>query len=371
MSGRLIVGNEARSLGRKEKWALLSPHLQIHGREALAYSTLQDGLEYFLHDTGYVAFTTVRHPVFSPRPKPIVLSDPVSAVADYPRIIADFLVHHPGAVFTVVSEACAAVLRDFKYKANCVGYEPELDIQTYNTKGDWKELDLIKRARNEAKREGYVIREEKAIEAVDRASLDHVTTHWLSHKRVNDREIWVYARRPVFGFEPDVRKFVAYDRDGKTIGYVFYDPMYRDGEVYGYAASIARCDDRRFGRLLTAIHMTAMDLFKPEGKEVLNLCLATFVKLESGRFNDDWSMKLFFQWSERFGDNIYNFKGLSFNKSKYRGREKSLYFASNRLVPSNDIYLAFLSSDITRSYFSTFGRLLWGMLTALRQRPAK
>ena len=367
----MIVGKEAKSLGRKEKWALLSPHLRAHGREALAYSTLQDGLEYFLHEAGYIAFTTVRHPVFSPRPKAIVLSDPVCAVEDYTRIIGDFLEDHPTAVFTVVSEECAVVLRKFKYKANCVGYEPELDIQTYNTKGDWKEFDLIKRARNEAKREGYVIREERNIEDIQRGALDNITTQWLSQKRVNDREIWVYARRPVFGFEPDVRKFIAYDREGQAIAYVFYDPMYRDGQVYGYAASICRCDDRRFGRLLTATHMTAMDLFKPEGKEVLNLCLATFVKLDAGRFNDDWSMKLFFRLSERFGDNIYNFKGLSFNKSKYRGREKSLYFASNRLLASNDIYLAFLSSDITRSYFSTFGRLLWGMLTALRQGPAK
>jgi len=45
------------------------------------------------------------------------------------------------------------------------------------------------------------------------------------------------------------------------------------------------------------------------------------------------------------------------------GVEKTLYYASNSLMPSNDIYLAFLSADITRSYFSTMGQLLRGMLT--------
>jgi len=45
--------------------------------------------------------------------------------------------------------------------------------------------------------------------------------------------------------------------------------------------------------------------------------------------------------------------------------EKSLYFVSNNPMPSNDVYLAFLSSDITRSYFSTVGRLLRGMVTGL------
>jgi lysylphosphatidylglycerol synthetase-like protein (DUF2156 family) len=90
------------------------------------------------------------------------------------------------------------------------------------------------------------------------------------------------------------------------------------------------------------------------------------VKLEMGKYNEDFGSKMFFQLSARFGNNIYNFKGLSFHKSKYRGQEKPLYWASNSLLPSNDVYLAFLSADITRSYFSTLGRLIWGMLTAAK-----
>ena len=112
--------------------------------------------------------------------------------------------------------------------------------------------------------------------------------------------------------------------------------------------------------------MEAVEKFKAEGKEVLNLLLAPFVKLDLGKFNDDFSTSLFFKLSARFGNNIYNFKGLSFHKSKYRGIEKPLYYASNSPFPSNDVYLAFLSADITRSYFSTLGQLIWGMITATR-----
>lgn len=61
------------------------------------------------------------------------------------------------------------------------------------------------------------------------------------------------------------------------------------------------------------------------------------MKLEAGRFNDDSAAKAFFQLSERYGNDIYNFKGLSFHKAKYRGTEKSLYFASNNSMPSNDV----------------------------------
>lgn len=363
MGHQTIEGEAAKALGLREKWALLSPFLQQHGREALAYATLQGGMEYFVTDFGYVAYITVVHPVFARQPKKIVFSDPVCAVADQAGIIREFLAIHARVIFACISETCAATLRGLGFKANCVGYESFLPIQTYNTKGNWKELDLIKRARNEAKREGLTIREED-ITQVNRDQLAAVSASWIGGKPVNDREIWFFARRPVFEPEADVRKFVAYDREGRVAGFAFYDPIYRAGAVCGYAANILRSDEQRFGRLPTALHMEAMEKFKPEGKEVLNLLLAPCVNLDGGKFNDDFASKLFFKLSERYGNAIYNFRGLAFHKAKYRGRENFLYFASNSAMPSNDIYLAFRSADITRSYFSTIGRLVWGMVTA-------
>jgi len=363
MSRTVIEARDPGSLGQKEKWDLLSPFLRQHGREALSYATLQSGMEYFIDEHGYIAYTTVQHPVLARRPRRIAFADPVCALRDLPKIIRNFLAVHPRAVFSCISETCAQALHDLKFKVNCIGYEPELPIQTYNTKGNWKELDLIKRARNEVNREGITIREE-TIETINREELSAVSKKGIGTKKVNDREIWIYARRAVFEREEDVRKFVAYDRAGHVAGFAFYDPMYRDNRVFGYSATILRCDESRFSRLATAIHMAAIEKFKPEGKEVLNLNLSPFVKLEHGRFNDDLGSKLFFKLSARYGNDIYNFQGLSFHKSKYRGAEKYLYFASNSLWPANDIYLAFLSADITRSYFETFGRLFRGMVTA-------
>lgn len=370
MAFKIIEAQSAQDLGPKEKWALLSPFLKQHGREALAYATLQAGLEYFVDDCGYIAYTTARHPVFARKPKRIAFSDPICAPQDYARIVRNFLSVNPRAVFACVSEHCAEVLRELKFKVNCVGYESELPVQTYNTRGNWKELDLIKRARNEARREGIVIREEK-IETVDRDELAAISSRWIGNKKVNDREIWIYARRPVFEYEEDVRKFVAYDREGRVAGFAFYDPMYRAGQVFGYSANILRCDENRFGRLATAVHMEAIEKFRPEGTDVLNLNLAPFVKLESGKYNDDFGSKFFFKLSARYGNEVYNFRGLAFHKSKYRGSERHLYFASNSFWPSNDIYLAFLSAGITRSYFGTLGQLLRGMVAAKKgPKPA-
>jgi lysylphosphatidylglycerol synthetase-like protein (DUF2156 family) len=367
---KTVLGAEARAMGRKQKWDLLSPHLRRHGREALAYATLQEGMEYFVDDLGYIAFSSVTHPVFARHTRQITLSDPVCALEDQPKLVELFLSRFPHCAFGVISEHCAGVLRGFGFKANGIGFEPEIPVQTYNTKGNWKELDMIKRARNEARREGIVIRE-ATPEDLDKDKLAAVSATWMKHKKLNDREIWLYARRPVFEFEEDVRKFVAYDRDGKIAGFVFYDPMYRDGQVVGYSANISRCDEQRFGRLATAVNMEAVDKFRAEGREVMNLLLAPFVGLESAKYNDDLFSKLFFQASARFGNNIYNFKGLSFHKSKYRAPQKCLYFASNRWVPSNDIYLAFLSAEIAENYFSTVFKLVSGAFQeAVKWRPS-
>lgn len=370
MAIRTVTGDSAKAWSHDDKWEILSPFLRAHGREALSYATLQEGMEYFIDDeVGYIAFTTVIHPVFARKPKRIVLSDPVCSRDNLRELIGKFLSNHPSAVFVVISEFCAEVLRDLRFKVNCIGPEPELPIQTYNTKGNWRDLDMIKRARNEAAREGIVIREEQ-LENISTAKLEAVSSKWRGTKILSDRDIWIYARKPIWKSEPDVRKFIAYDKTGEIIGFVFYDPLYRDGEVVGYAANTSRCDESKYGRLASAIHMEAVDLFRGEGKEALNLCLAPFVRLNLGKYNDDRMAKLFFELSEKYGNQIYNFKGLAFHKSKYRVPEKPLYFASKSLFTSNDIYLAYLSSEITQSYFSTMYLLLSGIVKGVFKKKA-
>jgi len=364
---RILEGESAQSLSHKQKWDLLSPFLRQHGREGIAYATLQAGMEYFIAPSGYIAYTRVRHPLFACRPKRMVFSDPICAPEDVADLVGDFLEWDRRAAFCIISEACAQTLRLLGFKANCIGYEPLIAIQTYNTQGNWKELDLIKRARNEARREGLLIREESGSSlGLRRQELQAFSARWISSRKINDREVWLYARRPVFDHEEGVRKFVAYDAARQVAGFAFYDPMYRGGQVYGYSANIVRCDERRFGRLATALHLAAMDTFKAEGAEVLNLLLAPFGKLERGAFNDDWAARRLFRWSARFGNALYNFQGLSFHKSKYRGLERPLYFASNGWLPCADVYLAFASAGIADGCWRTIGKLLRGRLRSGR-----
>lgn len=363
---RLIEGKAAKRFTRKEKEKWLLPFVQRFGDQALSYATLQDGLEYFITDKGYIAYTTAYHPVLAPKGRCITLEDPLCAPEDRAELIKSFLEWNPRACFFVISEDCAATLRPLGFKANCIGPEPELPIQTYNTEGNWKELDKIKRARNEAKRKGVTIREVD-IETIPVEQLNNISRVWMQTKILQTREIWIYARPPVFAHEPGVRKFLAFDANGQPVGLVFYDPIYREGRAIGYAANTVRCDEVNYGKIATAIHMEAIEVFRKEGAEMLNLCLAPFVKMDQGKYNDDKFSQHYFALCERYGNDMYNFRGLAFHKSKYRGSERYIYFASNNPLPSNDVYLAYQTAGIAESYLQSSRDLLKGIVKGVWQ----
>src|SRR5690606_29008081 len=121
MSIRTVFGTEAKSWNAKDKWPVLSPFLRQHGREALSYATTQEGMEYFIDDElGYIAFTSVTHPVFARKTKRIVLSDPICSRENLGKLIEKFLAQNPRSIFVVISEYCAEVLRKLGFKINCV-----------------------------------------------------------------------------------------------------------------------------------------------------------------------------------------------------------------------------------------------------------
>jgi len=358
----LIESDNARNLEDSVKWDLLSNYLSSYGNGAFSYATLQKGVEYFLTDVGYIAYTTVRHSVFAPRTKQIVLGDPVTSDENKTRITEEFIQRGFNPVLTVISEKCAESLKDLDFKVNCIGYEPEIPIQTYNTKGNWDELNYIRRARNMIKKNKIKIFESDPAN-IDLESLNHVSRLWLENKSLNTREIWFYARNPVYKEEKDVRKFFAQTNEGQLIGYSFYDPIYEAGNVIGYSANTVRCDEENFGRLSMAIHMHAIDKFRKEGKRTMNLCIAPFDKIDIGKFQDSKSLYYFIKLMRKYGDRVYNFGGLSFHKSRYKAKEKPVYLATKGIMPTNDLYLAFLCSGIAESYFDTLWKLTKGIFS--------
>jgi lysylphosphatidylglycerol synthetase-like protein (DUF2156 family) len=348
-------------LGRKDLWNLLGPHLKKHGRCAFSYATLQNGLSYYLTDDGYLSFVPARHWMMSPFGKKVVFCNPVCGPERYAALADEFVKEHGPALFLPLYEDCAQALREKGYRVWCIGLEPEIPVQTYNTEANWNELRYIKEGLSRAQREGTIVRE-VGLDKLDMRELATISQEWLAHKRLNDREIWLYARKPVFEDEEDVRHFVAYDKTGKIIGFAFYDPIYEQGKVIGYCANICRCDERNFRQLASVIHMKAIETFRKEGKRGLNLGIAPFWEMHRGTWNDDKLVHAFLKMLYTHGNEMYNFQGLSFHKSRYRAPARPLYMATRTKLGLKDVYLAFAVSEIIRSPFEIGIKVAKGMI---------
>src|SRR5690606_30209129 len=71
--------------------------------------------------------------------------------------------------------------------------------------------------------------------------------------------------------------------------------------------------------------------------------------------------KTFFELNWKYGNQMYNFKGLCSHKLKYHGEKIPRYYASNSLMQSNDVYLAYLSANVATSNFDSMWRLTKGI----------
>ena len=148
--------------------------------------------------------------------------------------------------------------------------------------------------------------------------LRHVSDEWLHKKTVKDHELAFVVRPAVFEDEPDVRKFIA-QKDGEVIGFVFFDPMYRDGKVYSYLANILRSMSDASYSVTDFIILEAIEQFRKEGREQLSLGWSPFLNVEdTDEFHHSKRLGDLFRYTYEHANYLYSFKSLSFHKQRYR-----------------------------------------------------
>ncbi len=318
----------------------LRGYLVKHGSHSSAYSSLQEGLDHFvLPGTGYIPYAPSSGITFA-------LSNPLCAVEDYPRLVGSFMDRFPRSAFLHVTPEAARELSAMGFYVNEMGVETELLLGSYDYSGRAKES--IRRMIRRARESGVQVVEVSADPGLE-GQLKEVTREWLSTKRVKDREFWFLVRRAVYGGEPDVRKFIALS-GGRVAGFIFFDPMYRSGRVYGYLAGALRTRPSAHGGTLALIMSRAIETFKSEGVEALSLGLSPFFEVEDSSYRHSVLMKQVFRFLYERGGGIYSFKGLSFFKSRYAGGmrdglyrdanviKRKIYFAHRSRLPLRELY---------------------------------
>ncbi|MFQ5427797.1 MAG: phosphatidylglycerol lysyltransferase domain-containing protein [Thermodesulfobacteriota bacterium] len=318
----------------------LREYLLRYGYHSCAYSSLQEGLDYFvLPGRGYIPYALSSGMAF-------VLSNPVCGAADFQELVGSFVESFPRSAFLHVTPEAAGELAKMGFYLNEMGVETELSLGAYDYRGRAKES--MRRMMRRALECGTEV-----VEVSGDGGLGHelreVTEEWLSTKRIKEREFRFLVRRAVYHSEPDVRKFIAI-RGGRIAGYVVFDPMYRHGRVYGYLAGTLRTRASAHGGTLALIMSRAIEAFKAEGVEVLSLGLSPFFDVDDARYRHSYFMKQAFRFLYERGGGLYSFKGLSFFKSRYAGglrdglyrdnnvTKRKIYFAHRSRLPLLELY---------------------------------
>lgn len=334
MNGTSLVLGEPLEGAATNRDARLRHFLGRHGRGCMAYSTLQPGLEYFIHDSlGYLAYLPLRHPLFAPGRLHVVIGDPIAAPADYEALLGAYLAA-PGAAATVFLEIGAAfadILARRGLPVNEMGIEWEIDLPTFDSDLHGPAFAHLRRWRNKARKDGVEVAEGR-ITDLDADELLALSRQWLQRKGGHE---FIGLNRPLLlENEPDARYFWA-TRDGRLLSLAIFDPLYRDGQVIGYLHNLSRTLAEAPHGTNDLIVLEAIHRFQAEGREVLSLGLSPFAEVENGPYPHRAYLTGLFRFMFRHCPFIYPFQGNYFHKDKYRGRSFKVYLAS---VPALNLY---------------------------------
>lgn len=305
-----------------ERPAGLDALVRRYGSHSLAYSLFQPGLEFFgSAKLGYIAFRK-RIGIA------VTLGDPLCAPEHVPELVRAFLAEHGRAFFAQVTHKTAIIFRHLDLRLTPLGVDTELSVQHFGLQG--KPRQDLRHYLNRARAADVRVRE-VADSPTFRTKARAISKAWMKTKTVRTRELEFLVRPLSHSPEPGVRIFTA-AIDGRMIAYVIFDPMYREGTVEGYVASILRCYPDVPEGTLDTIVLEALAAFRREGIARLSLGVSPLSRLSDiaqvegrGARPLFWACRALYRqrWQP-----ILNVRALSFHKSRYRGQEWPVFGAS-------------------------------------------
>ncbi len=298
--------------------------LRKHGNFALAYSAaFQPGLKYFGNEQAFLAYKQVGSTAF-------VLSNPLAPIDRCEDLIRHFVSEQGDVCFWQASRPVAEILERTGFRANAMGTETRIALAGYGFGGPGKRN--FRTALNRAARCDYSIAE-RTVRSLDRKELQSVSDRWRQTRGVKDREMTFLTRPAILDDEVDVRKFFAFDRDGRLQAFAFFDPIYAGGEVAGYLCSAKRRLPEADALLGYALLHRAIRAFQDEGKLVLSLGLSPLCGVEDGDLSSNRVMSLAFRAlyrSRLFNEFVYPVQGFAAHKGAFCGSAEQTYCAFKR-----------------------------------------
>jgi phosphatidylglycerol lysyltransferase len=295
--------------------------LKQYGSHPMSFSTMQPDMAYFeLPGAGYIAYAQHWGMQFA-------LADPVCAPPLREQLLDRFLERFPRAVFVQVSKAVVDHLHArHGYYGTQFGSESKIELADWDLRGARKQI--IRTAVNGAASCGIEIREGGFDHDVKR-----ISEAWIRTRRCKNNEIRFLIRPMIIDYREGTRYFYAY-LGGEAVGFIFFDPIWRDGRLAGYVPNISRSSANFRQGLWYALMAHALAVFKDEGVPCVDLGLVP-LQMDAGiEPQESRVLRLTMSAIRERMDFLYNFKGLEFAKSRFQGRIDKTYCCHRNAMPA-------------------------------------
>jgi len=303
-------------LARRVAW------LKAYGSHPMSFSTMQPDMAYFeLAGVGYIAYAQYWGMQFA-------LADPVCAPEQRAPLIDRFLERFPRAVFVQVSKAVVDHLHGrHGYYGTQFGSESKIALSDWSLRGARKQI--VRTAVNGARSQGIEIREGGFDHDVKR-----ISEAWIRTRRCKNNEIRFLIRPMIIDYREGTRYFYAYDAGGEAVGFIFFDPIYRDGRLAGYVPNISRSSAHFRQGLWYALMAHALAVFREEGVPYVDLGLVPLQVDAALEPQESRALRATMSLIRERMDFLYNFKGLEFAKSRFQGRVEKTYCCHRNAMPA-------------------------------------
>ena len=303
-------------------------YLKKFGRHSMAFSALQPKMRYFdMEGVGYIAYRKQWGSV-------VCLGDPVCSVEDRTTLINAFFAKYPNPVFIQVTKSVAELINELTgFYATQFGKETLIDLNAWSISG--KKKQVIRTAINQAEKENVTVKESYGDMAYRELS-----DSWLQTRKCKGREIIFLIRPMEMDYKEGTRRFFAY-QNGEMIGFIFFDPIYENGDVIGYVPNISRASAKFPQGIFYMLMAKAFDKFKEEGIPYVFLGLSPLALDYPPKATESKVLRWMLEFTAKNLNFLYNFKGIDFTKSRFRGVEEPTYAVHKRTMPSKDFICMF------------------------------
>ncbi|MEZ4549273.1 MAG: DUF2156 domain-containing protein [Desulfobacterales bacterium] len=307
-------------------------YMKKYGSHCMSFSTLQPGMRFFdVPGKGFVAY-------MQKWGSQMVLSDPICRENDREAVLCAFLEKYPNSGFIQVTEPVARLIHEerFGFYATQFGIETVIDLEN-GRKLSGKKKQILRTSINQAKtRDRYSGKIRMSITSCQ---------EWMATRKIKNREIGFLIRPMDMDHEDDTRKFFAYQGD-ELIGFVFFDPLYKGGKIISYVPNISRFSHSFKQGIFYCLLVHAIETFKAEGLKEVNLGLSILVLDDEDAVHEAGLLKSIERLIFKYGNFIYNFKGIAFTKSRFQGKTNKFYSAHKWSFPAVKLLTMFKLSNV-------------------------